>query len=495
MVNDRVTEQLVTVERFYATATLGRHTEIVELLSLFPASLRIRDPIAIALRGMKAVTGGDLPGGLALLKRAASQCEGRVRQYILDLLVPTLVNANEIDEAVRLIESAGAVAEELEPAFLSSRAVLAARQGHDAASAAFAREALERGRSIDNPAIVGRTLQRAALAAFYREDFEEAQERALEAARWFERIESHRNAALAYSILYTIAHDWLTDPDITRFYARRMTMSAHLAGDLSLENVGLVSQLSAAAEAGDSRRYGSIRARLLANPLNEQFYTTRYNYVISDALACGWAGKFDTARAALTSLRQGDHLSLPERSLCDVLLAIVALTAWQLDLARSLARRVISQTAERAGNEPLFDIRRRRIARVLAAAVCIVVGDATRGRRALSRNVDPDQRFLAILSAAGMDEDRTPPLMRGYARFLNQACVSASSVRPRFGLTDAELEVLKALPDGVTLATIATSLGKSRKTVEKQVGSIYAKLEVGSRAEAVRRARDLGIYA
>jgi DNA-binding NarL/FixJ family response regulator len=45
------------------------------------------------------------------------------------------------------------------------------------------------------------------------------------------------------------------------------------------------------------------------------------------------------------------------------------------------------------------------------------------------------------------------------------------------------------------LASIATSLGKSRKTVEKQVGSIYTKLQVGNRAEAVRRARDLGIHA
>src|SRR6202011_3892887 len=118
---------------------------------------------------------------------------------------------------------AGDITEELVPAFLSSRAVLAARQGNDAASMAFARDALETGRGNDNPAIVGRTLQRTGLAAFYREDFEEAQERAREAARWSERIDSNRNAALSSAILYIIAHDWLRDPDITRFSARRMT--------------------------------------------------------------------------------------------------------------------------------------------------------------------------------------------------------------------------------------------------------------------------------
>jgi DNA-binding CsgD family transcriptional regulator len=494
MLNGRASEP-VTLECFYEVAALGRRSDIETLLDRFPASARIRDPIAIALRGMKAITGGDLPGGLALLKRAASHCDERVRPYILDLLIPVLVNTNAIDEAEFLLDTVGEVTSELVPAYLSMRALVAARQGNDAVSSAYARDALATGRAVDNVSIVGRTLQRTGMAAFYREDFEEAQERALEAARWFERIESYRNAAMSYSILYVIAHDWLSDPDVTRFYARRMTMSAHLAGDLSLENLGLLSQLETAAEAGDSRRFGSIRARVFANPLNEQYYRTRFNYVIAEVLSYGWSGDFDIARASLTSLRQSDALSLPERSLCDALMAIVALTTWQLEEARSLARRALSQTSDRPGKEPLFDARRRKIARILAAAVCIIVGDSTRGRRALSRSVDPEQRFAAMITAHGMDELRTPALMRGYARFVNQACASAVLTRPRFGLTDAELEILKALPEGVTLAAIATALGKSRKTVEKQVGSIYSKLEVGNRAEAVRRARDLGIYA
>jgi DNA-binding NarL/FixJ family response regulator len=495
MLNGHSAEPVVTLEHFYDVAILARRADIEQLLARYPASLRIRDPIALALRGMMAATGGDLPGGLALLKRAASHCADRERPYIIDLVVPLLVNTNEIAEAERLLDAAEPVPDELHPAFLSSRAVIAARQGNDAASAAHAREALKAGRAVDNPLIVGRVLQRTALAAFYREDFEEAQERALEAARLYERAESFKNAALSYSILYTIAHDWLNDPDITRFYARRMTMSAHAAGDVSLENYGLLYQLETAAEAGDTRRFGSIRARMLANPLNEQYYRERYNYVISETLAYGWSGRFEIVRAALTSLRRTDDLSLPERSLCDALLAVSELATWQLEAARTLARRVISQTAERAGVETLCDSRRRKIARVIAAAVCVIIGDATRGRRALSRVIDPEQRFAAIITTAGMDEERTPALMRGYARFINQACLAATLVRPALGLTAAELEVLRALPEGVTLGSIATSLGKSRKTVEKQVGSIYAKLQVGNRAEAVRRARQLGIYA
>jgi len=494
MLNGREHEPGLTVERFYEIAAEARHADIDAALARFPASARIRNPIAIGLRAMKSVTGGDIPAGIALLKRAVAHCSGPVRQYLIELLIPLLINTHHIADAREALDAVDDSVAELAPAFAASRSIVEAREGNDTASVWFAQEALATGRGADNAMIVGRVLTRTAFAAFYREDFDEAQDRALEAARWFDRIESHRNAATAYSILYIIAHDWLCDPDVARFYARRMTMSARLAEDASLENLGLVSQIDVAAETGDVRRVASLRARLVANPLHEQYHE-RFTYTIAVVLAHGWAGQFEAARVTLTALRNRSGLSLSERSLCDALLAIVALATWHTDLARRTARRNISQTAERSGKEPLFDARRRRVARILAAAVCTVLGDTVRGRRALSRAFDPEQRFAAIIDSAGMDEERVPLMMRGYARFFNQACRAANLVRPSHGLTDAEVEVLKALPAGMTLAVIASSLGKSRKTVERQVGNIYAKLQVANRAQAIQRARDLGLYS
>ncbi len=495
MVSGRGHEHGLTLEQFYNIAAEGRRAEIDAALARFPASARLRDPIAIGLRSMKSVVEGDLPGGLALLQRAVMHCQGRAREYLLDLLIPLLLNTHRFTEAEEALDSSDGSAPELAPAFAASRATVAACQGDDVASASFALEALEQGRALDNPIIVGRVLYRTAMAAFSREDFDEAQDRALEAARLFERLEQHRSAAICYTILYVITHDWLGDADLARFYARRTTMSAHLAEDAGIENWGVLAQLDIAAEAGDARRVASIRGRLLASPMNEQYYRERFSYTISEVLPNGWEGRFEAARVGLVALHNAENLSLPERSLCDALLAVVALSTWHTDLARRIARRTISQTAERSVNEPLIDTRRRRIARLLAAAVCIVVGDTIRGRRALSRFADPEQRFAAIIDATGMDEERTPAVMRGYAKFVNAACRAANAARPvTHSLTEAELEVLKALPDGMTLATIAMSLGKSRKTVERQVGSIYAKLHVANRAQAIQRARDLGLH-
>jgi LuxR family maltose regulon positive regulatory protein len=85
--------------------------------------------------------------------------------------------------------------------------------------------------------------------------------------------------------------------------------------------------------------------------------------------------------------------------------------------------------------------------------------------------------------------------MLGYARVINAVAAAARASRPKAGLTPAELRVLRALPAGTTLNRIASEFGKSPKTVERQVQSIYGKLHVSNRAQAVQRARELGIYA
>ncbi len=314
----------------------------------------------------------------------------------------------------------------------------------------------------------------------------------MEAARAYESLGSYRNAAGSYSVLYVIAHAWLDDADVARFYAERITMNGHKAEDLSLQNFGLVAQMEIAAEAGDHRRLGSIRARLMANALHEQ-YSERFSIVLAGTLAYGWSARFEAARAALLSVRGAEDRSLPERALCDAMLALFAAATWNLSDARSLARRVISQTVDHTAHQPLVDARYRRLARIIAAATCLIIGETTRGRRALSRAFDPDHTLVQFLTPQGIDEQRVSPLIRGYARLINVAAAAASESRPALGLTPAEMAVLRVLPDGVTLAEIAVGFGKSKKTVERQVESIYAKLHVSNRAQAIRRARELGI--
>jgi DNA-binding CsgD family transcriptional regulator len=484
----------MTIESAYAVGTRGLLAEVQESLDRFTSSQRMRDPAALLLRAMRAVVLGDITTGIAVLRRSAEHERGMARQYLIDMLVPLLVSTDQLELAEQLLDGESEVAEGLHAAYLSARSIIAARRGDDVLSQHCADDALAAARLVDEPVMVARVLQRVALGAFYREDYNTAQERALEAARIYERVGSYRTAATAYTVLYAIAHGVLGSPDVARLYATRITTNGERAGDVSMQHMGLVAQMEISAEAGDQKRLDSLRARLLANPLNEQF-RERFSYVLSEVLATCWSGRFDAAQAMLTNLRTGADRSVPERALCESLLALCAVAAWNIDEVRRYVRAVFSKTAEHVDPESLYDSRRRQVARILGAAASILSGDAARGYRALSPRFDPNGLFGRIITADGMDEQQSPDLLQGYARLVNAAAAAAAATRPRAGLTPAELQILRALPAGTTINRIASDFGKSPKTVERQVQSIYGKLQVSNRAQAVQRARELGIHA
>jgi len=208
MTEVREREHGLTLEEFYDIAAEGRRSEIDAALARFSASERLRDPIAVGIRSIKSVVDGDLPGGMALLQRAVPHAEGRTREYLLDFLIPMFYNTRRLDEAQEALDSVDGSAPELAAAFMASQAMIAACRGDDTASARCALLALEHGREVDNPIIVGRTVHRTAMAAFYREDFEEAQDRALEAARLFERLEAQAGPEPGAILDEAHAFDW-----------------------------------------------------------------------------------------------------------------------------------------------------------------------------------------------------------------------------------------------------------------------------------------------
>jgi DNA-binding NarL/FixJ family response regulator len=60
-------------------------------------------------------------------------------------------------------------------------------------------------------------------------------------------------------------------------------------------------------------------------------------------------------------------------------------------------------------------------------------------------------------------------------------------------LTTREREVLVLLADGLSNARIAQRLGVASKTIANNLSSVFAKLQVADRAQAIVRARDAGL--
>ncbi len=84
----------------------------------------------------------------------------------------------------------------------------------------------------------------------------------------------------------------------------------------------------------------------------------------------------------------------------------------------------------------------------------------------------------------------------GVAQRITEQLLAGRGSPPTFaGLTRREHDVLDLMASGHSNATIAARLVLSPKTVSNNVSTIFSKLGVTSRAEAVARARDAGLGA
>jgi DNA-binding NarL/FixJ family response regulator len=104
------------------------------------------------------------------------------------------------------------------------------------------------------------------------------------------------------------------------------------------------------------------------------------------------------------------------------------------------------------------------------------------------KGADPDDLLRAIAAVAAGEAIFGPGLAR-------RALQALSTPRePAFAeLTRREREVLELIASGLSNQAIAAKLGLSTNTISNHISSIFNKLQVGSRAEAIVRARSAGL--
>jgi DNA-binding NarL/FixJ family response regulator len=97
--------------------------------------------------------------------------------------------------------------------------------------------------------------------------------------------------------------------------------------------------------------------------------------------------------------------------------------------------------------------------------------------------------FRAIHAVAGGDVIFGPALAERVLGFFRRPVAET----PFPELTPREREVLNLIASGLNNATVATRLGLSGKTVGNHISSIFAKLQVAGRSEAIARAKQHGL--
>lgn len=93
----------------------------------------------------------------------------------------------------------------------------------------------------------------------------------------------------------------------------------------------------------------------------------------------------------------------------------------------------------------------------------------------------------------GLADRLAEPDVHRFLQGLGHLPVVLPDAQDAVGLSEREVVVLRELADDAGLAEVAVRLGVTHNTVKTQVRSAYRKLGVRSRADAVTRARELGL--
>jgi DNA-binding NarL/FixJ family response regulator len=110
----------------------------------------------------------------------------------------------------------------------------------------------------------------------------------------------------------------------------------------------------------------------------------------------------------------------------------------------------------------------------------------------LLKGAEGEETLRAIRAVAGGEAIFSPNAAERLIKFF--AAAPQDAVAPAFpDLTPRELEILSLLAQGLSNSAIAERLVLSPKTVRNQVSTVFSKLQVASRAEAIVRAREAGL--
>jgi DNA-binding NarL/FixJ family response regulator len=108
----------------------------------------------------------------------------------------------------------------------------------------------------------------------------------------------------------------------------------------------------------------------------------------------------------------------------------------------------------------------------------------------LLKGVQGEETIRAVRAAANGEVIFSPGIAE---RMMNFFAKGGSLHHPFPTLTPREREILQLVAKGLTNSAIAENLVLSPKTVRNQVSTIFSKLQVASRSEAIVKAREAGL--
>ncbi len=422
------------------------------------------------------------------------------RAQIADKIVPEYVNYGDADRAADVLERLEEVDDpDLASRIAALRAEVLAMQGRDFEPAI--QQALSRTDDV-KPETVALLKHRAGLAYFFARQPSAAEEHSLQAL-WLADVHGLRRlASRTASVLYGIHYMLTGDMHAALYYAEVATVEAVAAGDAMLRRQFLIAQFDLAVSFASWDRARSLFAMLRRDRWYETYSATT-SARAGTVILHGYSGDFVAMKGAADSLLEG-AASSADTSLALALLAVALAGSGLNEEAGKSARQALSISREQSGSEVAAHTAWRRLAGVLAAYVCMLIGDVHRGSRALETRAKWSgdmgalaRALLGYLRSGVLDaEDPNLQTVRGLIELANVVRKSRLNRVARIPervrtLTQTELTVLRATATGKTNGEIARERGVTRNAVERRLMSAYEKLGVKNRTEAIAKLAEI----
>jgi len=278
----------------------------------------------------------------------------------------------------------------------------------------------------------------------------------------------------------------------------RQALQTDTGPDITL----LLHQTAGILHAGRGRHHEALEELSAAEYLGSQLEGSRAlasratRWLIATQARLGLTGEARAALAALDDQRAGSGEIRNAR-------AVICLAEGDPAAALAAVAGVLDGTAPVQGDVTVME------AQLLAGLAHRELGDQRAASQAAERALalaESDRLILpfAMTGSAGLLE-ALPRHQTAHAALLadildvlhgaSPAARQEFSLPPAEELSPGELRVLRYLPTNLSRPEIAGQLSVSPNTVSAHIRSIYAKLQVGDRSSAVRRARELRLLA
>ena len=498
----------------------GRLATARQLLSRFPAGKIAADPELAALAAGDKRAAGLLPEAeryLALAERMSGSVpkdrRGRFEVALVHVRLGLARARNDLDAvaeaAQRLLALAGSpdaieagVGDEgLRTEALNDLGAAEMWAGQLEAAERHLEQGLEEARRIGRPSVEIQALSDLALLSLLRDRpiGEERAREAIELARAHGWEETLSDAATAYLTLGSVTlwrgqfaetEGWLDRAErvLQRFAQPTTAMMVYAARTMLEFARGRHEDAMTAQRATESIERGLVTRHILARTAQAR----RLEIMVR-------LGETELVRQALDDMDEDLRATTAMR----VVQATLSLALDDPEAAAAALAPIFD------GASPIDNPRWEIQALLLKASADDALGDTGASSRALERALDlaePDGMLLPfLLQPAPELLERHSRLRTTHASLISEILGLLSGHAPPArpadaaplaeALSESELRVLRYLPTNLRAPEIAAELFVSLNTIRTHMRNVYAKLGVHSRADAVNRARELGLLS